>query len=498
MENSHQLQTALELSMLKFNCTNVISEVSEAPNAYGLFGGDGPTRIPRSKNIAEVVVVSSKEVVAEIVGRKGRRIKALRAKTNTYIKSPDFNEDPIFVITGRPEDVAEAKRQLVADADYLTQLRTGLPRPEIVTQRVTVPSSEHVAQIVGKHGWKIKGLKERADIKIPARGDNPTFVITGRPEDVDAVKRQLVIAAENVTKVSPPTKSNAMQNQSVRSPSSSGEELIKVCVRAPRSAVGFVLGPRGARIKSLQMHTSTFIVSPREDSKEQFFEVMGKPDDVERAKREIETYISMYIGGPVTEPDSDSENNSPRLRQRTLPDATQSKFMQQFSPHSSVSTPSPYVANAEEGVNNGAPLENPPAAATPTGTWGEVQEADVTTRSALSRAVFGRSTRSNVFNPTESPVYDSRSTLFASVSKPSNVAPQDTLAFHTKVYPLAPFQTSNERKTVISPKSFARNDQLHSHVVLRVKDQVAAPAPCGHLLGCVTFAGGAASCRCAT
>lgn len=50
------------------------------------------------KSHTECVPVPSSEHVAEIVGRQGCKIKALRAKTNTFIKTPIRGEEPIFVI----------------------------------------------------------------------------------------------------------------------------------------------------------------------------------------------------------------------------------------------------------------------------------------------------------------------------------------------------------------------------------------------------------------
>lgn len=76
-----------------------------------------------SQNITESVPVPSSEHVAEIVGRQGCKIKALRAKTNTYIKTPIRGEQPQFVITGRKEDVITAKREIQLAADHFSQIR---------------------------------------------------------------------------------------------------------------------------------------------------------------------------------------------------------------------------------------------------------------------------------------------------------------------------------------------------------------------------------------
>ena len=79
----------------------------------------------RSQNMTECVPVPSSEHVAEIVGRQGCKIKALRAKTNTYIKTPVRGDEPVFIITGRKEDVYIAKKEILSAADHFSQIRAG-------------------------------------------------------------------------------------------------------------------------------------------------------------------------------------------------------------------------------------------------------------------------------------------------------------------------------------------------------------------------------------
>ena len=52
----------------------------------------------------------------------GCKIKALRAKTNTYIKTPVRGEEPVFVVTGRKEDVGLAKAEILSAADHFSQV----------------------------------------------------------------------------------------------------------------------------------------------------------------------------------------------------------------------------------------------------------------------------------------------------------------------------------------------------------------------------------------
>ena len=66
----------------------------------------------------------------------GCKIKALRAKTNTYIKTPVRGEEPVFVVTGRKEDVAAAKREILSAAEHFSQIRASR-RSGIVGQGLT-------------------------------------------------------------------------------------------------------------------------------------------------------------------------------------------------------------------------------------------------------------------------------------------------------------------------------------------------------------------------
>ncbi len=53
----------------------------------------------------------------------GCKIKALRSKTDTHIKTPVRGEAPDFVITHQKEAVALAKREILSAADHFSQIR---------------------------------------------------------------------------------------------------------------------------------------------------------------------------------------------------------------------------------------------------------------------------------------------------------------------------------------------------------------------------------------
>ncbi|KAI9999821.1 hypothetical protein NQD34_011664 [Periophthalmus magnuspinnatus] len=159
----------------------------------------------RGCNITECVPVPSSEHVAEIVGRQGCKIKALRAKTNTYIKTPVRGEEPVFLITGRKEDVALARREIISAAEHFSMLRAsrnklGLsfsgspptPLPGQTTIQVRVPYRV-VGLVVGPKGSTIKRIQQQTCTYIvtPSRDRDPVFEITGSPSNAERAREEI-------------------------------------------------------------------------------------------------------------------------------------------------------------------------------------------------------------------------------------------------------------------------------------------------------------------
>ncbi|KAF7637493.1 hypothetical protein Mgra_00003008 [Meloidogyne graminicola] len=151
------------------------------------------------RHSTDSVEVPSSEHVAEIVGRQGCKIKALRAKTNTYIKTPVRGEEPVFVVTGRHEDVVEARREIECAAEHFTQIRASrrhsqgaCPAPGHVTAYVRVPLRV-VGLVVGPKGNTIKRIQQDTHTYIitPSREREPIFEVTGLPENVEAARREI-------------------------------------------------------------------------------------------------------------------------------------------------------------------------------------------------------------------------------------------------------------------------------------------------------------------
>ncbi|NP_001089119.1 uncharacterized protein LOC733399 [Xenopus laevis] len=179
-----------------------------------------------------------------------------------------------------------------------------------MTEAVPVPSSEHVAEIVGRQGCKIKALRAKTNtyIKTPLRGEEPMFIVTGRKEDVEMAKREILAAAEHFSIIrATRNKASGIAGSTQSPPNLPGHTTIQV--RVPYRVVGLVVGPKGATIKKIQQSTHTYIVTPSRD-KEPVFEVTGMPENVDRAREEIEAHISMRTGAMVDiVPDNDFHYN---------------------------------------------------------------------------------------------------------------------------------------------------------------------------------------------
>lgn len=179
-----------------------------------------------------------------------------------------------------------------------------------MTECVPVPSSEHVAEIVGRQGCKIKALRAKTNtyIKTPVRGEEPVFIVTGRKEDVEMAKREILSAAEHFSLIrATRSKAGGLSGATPGPPNLPGQTTIQV--RVPYRVVGLVVGPKGATIKRIQQRTHTYIVTPGRD-KEPVFAVTGMPENVDRAREEIEAHITLRTGAFTDSgPDSDFHAN---------------------------------------------------------------------------------------------------------------------------------------------------------------------------------------------
>lgn len=110
-------------------------------------------------------------------------------------------------------------------------------------------------------------------------------------------RREIISAAEHFSMIRASRNKNTALNGAVPGPPNlPGQTTIQV--RVPYRVVGLVVGPKGATIKRIQQQTHTYIVTPSRD-KEPVFEVTGMPENVDRAREEIEAHIALRTGGII-------------------------------------------------------------------------------------------------------------------------------------------------------------------------------------------------------
>ncbi|XP_023250795.1 RNA-binding protein MEX3B-like [Seriola lalandi dorsalis] len=242
------------------------------------------------------------------------------------MEPPPPHVETVLLYNGDEQDDTGVGGSALPPASSMAMLPSGVygepgyeAEPSLLTRRksvnttecVAVPSSEHVAEIVGRQGCKIKALRAKTNtyIKTPVRGEQPVFVVTGRKEDVAMAKREILSAAEHFSLI------RASRNKTgplaavtgPGTPTLPGQTTIQV--RVPYRVVGLVVGPKGATIKRIQQQTHTYIVTPSRD-KEPVFEVTGMPENVDRAREEIEAHIALRTGtcGGIEAPGVDNND----------------------------------------------------------------------------------------------------------------------------------------------------------------------------------------------
>jgi len=197
-----------------------------------------------------------------------------------------------------------------------------------MTECVPVPTSEHVAEIVGRQGCKIKALRAKTNtyIKTPVRGEEPVFIVTGRKEDVALAKQEILSATDHFSQIRASRKSN-MNGFLAPGPPGNIPGQTTIQVRVPYRVVGLVVGPKGATIKRIQHQTHTYIVTPSRE-KEPVFEVTGLPENVDIARREIESHIALRTG--LQNPSVDQNDFHRNGIDQTFPDTNENDYISMY------------------------------------------------------------------------------------------------------------------------------------------------------------------------
>lgn len=73
----------------------------------------------------DTVAVDNASMVAQIVGKKGAKIKHLVAKYGTRIRTPNVDQEPVFIIKGRRSDVYSVKQEIQSAAEHFMRIEIG-------------------------------------------------------------------------------------------------------------------------------------------------------------------------------------------------------------------------------------------------------------------------------------------------------------------------------------------------------------------------------------
>lgn len=179
-------------------------------------------------------------------------------------------EEPVFVVTGRKEDVAKAKREILSAAEHFSLIRASRK-----------PASGNGNGGNGGNGAGNGGIAHLNNGGCLNGNNGNGFNGNNGGGQSNGIM--------NLNKCGTPP-----------GPPANIPGQITIQVRVPYRVVGLVVGPKGATIKHIQQQTHTYIVTPSRD-KEPVFEVTGQPDNVQSARRQIEAHIALRTGNSPTE-----------------------------------------------------------------------------------------------------------------------------------------------------------------------------------------------------
>ncbi|GFR28209.1 vigilin [Trichonephila clavata] len=217
-----------------------------------------------------------------IIGKGGANIKKIRDETNTKIDLPaEGAESDVIVIRGRKEDVVVAKKKILEIQEELDN---------VITQEIMIPAKHHNA-IIGTKGRLIRAITEECGgvtIKFPTGGTGSDKVsIRGPKDDVMKAKKRLIEISNEKQLVghTAEIKANPEQHK-------------------------FLIGKNGASIKKVREKTGARIVFPNEnDDDKNTITIIGRKEEVEAAKKELENLIAQLKDTADTTIDIDPKHH---------------------------------------------------------------------------------------------------------------------------------------------------------------------------------------------
>ena len=170
---------------------------------------------------------------------------------------------------------------------------------DYVEAEVPVPSSDHVAEIVGKRGCKILFLMNTIQVKIvtPRRDQQPIFKVSGERFAVVAFCKLIVEAAEHFSKIQEVRQFKAEIGAigAALPGNTFSSDIVLMKLAVPHHLVGLLIGWKGQNIQAIKLKTNVEIVCPKRFSAP-LFQLIGPFEDVLKAKSSIDLLIFKHTG----------------------------------------------------------------------------------------------------------------------------------------------------------------------------------------------------------
>merc|ERR1712137_914181 len=240
------------------------------------------TGMPASKleqEMSERVEISvPQKVIGRVIGKGGVNMINIKAKTG--ITSIDTSGN-VFVLTGTPESVAEAQKilQELIDKGY-----TGCEEERYVDVHPT-----QLPDIIGKEGCIIQAIKKACDVAIDIPQESKKGKGGGAgPAPRDAKVSVAVAGTREMVEKAVGILTNILHvyHDEVTHPGDIREEL-EVAERNYR----FLIGKGGSEMRHIQNSFKVRVCIPREHSFLRNVAIVGKKDNVEKAKAYIEKIL---------------------------------------------------------------------------------------------------------------------------------------------------------------------------------------------------------------
>ncbi|XP_039296374.1 vigilin [Nilaparvata lugens] len=193
-----------------------------------------------------------------VIGKGGANIKKIKEDTNTKIVLPaEDSKSDVIVISGKKENVEQARDMV---------LKIQEEQANIVTESVLVP----MCSVQGRSRLVLSIGEECAVmVKLPAQNSGDQVVVRGPKDDVEKAVQLLKQLANDLRQ-------------------SSHTQTMKVKSQHHR----VIIGKQGATIKRLRESTGCHIILPSEqDADQELITLIGKKENVEKAKLELQAIV---------------------------------------------------------------------------------------------------------------------------------------------------------------------------------------------------------------